>query len=163
MSRTIELTRGYVTVVDDEDYEYLNQFCWNAQGRNQGRYIYAASRFKTSPVDKFVMMHRLIMGVVECGQALHIDHRNHDTLDNRRENLRVATSSQNQGNGRYSYGRSQYRGVYWDGVRRRWRAQISIANRMRRLGSFESESDAAAAYNEAAVEHFGEFARLNEL
>jgi HNH endonuclease len=95
--------------------------------------------------------------------AGEIDHINGDCLDNRRENLRKATRSQNMANqpkigGTWS---SHYKGVTWFKQRQKWRAQIKIEGRNHHLGLFINEDDAAKAYDEAAFQAFGEFAHLN--
>jgi hypothetical protein len=101
-------------------------------------------------------MHQLLMG------ELGTDHINHDGLDNRRANLRPATPHQQQGNRRPQPGySSRYKGVHWKPSRDRWRAEISVGNRSRTLGSFRSEDDAAHAYDQAALAVWGEFALLN--
>ena len=110
-------------------------------------------------------MHRQLL---RPPSTLLSDHVNGDGLDNRRGNLRVATSSQNGANGDYpKFGgksRSKYRGVRRGPYA--WMAHISTGDRQKYhrqkyLGSFKSEEDAARAYNEAALKQFGEFARLN--
>ena len=100
-------------------------------------------------------MHRQILG---CQADQQIDHRNHNTLDNRRSNLRLATPSQNAINRRKAKG---YKGV--SRVRDKWRATIgSVRKKERRhLGYFPSAERAAKAYDAAAIEMYGEFALLN--
>lgn len=88
-----------------------------------------------------------------------IDHINLNRADDRIANLRPATPSQNVQNHK-AWGRSQYRGVCLS-ASRKWQAQIWTGSRKLYLGSFDNEADAALAYNAAALEHFGEFARLN--
>lgn len=101
--------------------------------------------------------------------TLQIDHINRDKQDNRFENLRIATSSENKGNQVKHDSRagraftSRYKGVCWSRDRSRWIAQISIEGKTRRLGRFEDEKEAACAYNRAAQAYFGEFAVLNLL
>lgn len=91
-----------------------------------------------------------------------VDHINGNGLDNRRENLRLATARENALNSRPRKGRSKFKGVYLDTLRGNWYVQIRAKGRGRYVGSFWSELDAARAYNKAALEHYGEFARLNE-
>ena len=104
-------------------------------------------------------MHRVILGLE---QGTLCDHRNHDGLDNRRQNLRPCNDSQNAGNKRKHLGASsQLKGVDWHKSSRKWRAQIRINGRSKHLGCFTSETAAAAAYDRAALIHFGEFALTN--
>lgn len=93
--------------------------------------------------------------------GLDIDHINHNTLDNRRCNLRVASRSQNAANCK---GRgNKYKGVWWDEEKQRWRARITVNYQGYNLGRFDNEEDAAIAYNVAAQLFFGEFALLNRV
>ena len=91
-----------------------------------------------------------------------IDHINHDRVDNRITNLREATRQEQMRN-RSASGLSELLGVSWHKQNRKWQAQITINGTQKYLGTFPSESEAGRAYNEAAAEHFGEFANLNEL
>lgn len=149
--KLIPLTCGRHAIVDDEDYEHLSKYNWH--------YIsYAVRTDRTSGKQKTVYMHRQIMG-----SGPQADHINGDRLDNRRSNLRPATNSQNQRNKAKYSGQwtSEYKGVtkYRNG---RWIAGIYIDNKRMHLGYFNSEEDAAQAYNFAAAKHFGEYAKLNE-
>jgi len=93
-----------------------------------------------------------------------IDHINQAKTDNRIENLRACTSSQNKGNiGLLRSNKSGYRGVSFNTRRQKWHAQIKIHGKQTYLGGFDSPEDAARAYNDAAIEHFSEFARLNNV
>jgi len=105
-------------------------------------------------------MHREIMG---SPKGLLVDHRNLNRLDNRRENLRTATHSQNMQNRVKIRVKttSQFIGVHWDPVERKWRAQISHQKKHLYLGRFQNEIDAAKAYDRAAIKYHTEFARLN--
>ncbi len=107
-----------------------------------------------------VRMHREIMNFPK---GLLVDHRNNNTLDNRRANLRPATSSQNMVNRRRdkSKNSSQFRGVRFRKERGRWSAQITINGKTFWLGSYDNEIDAARAYDRAAMKYHGEFAKLN--
>lgn len=90
-----------------------------------------------------------------------IDHVNCIRDDNRIENLREATNQQNGMNSSSQFGTSQYKGVCWDKHRNKWQAQIGINGKLKKLGRFEIEIEAARAYDRAAIEHFGIYAKLN--
>jgi predicted RNA-binding Zn-ribbon protein involved in translation (DUF1610 family) len=153
---------GRVALVDDEDYDLVMQYRWyvwelppQKDGwRESGPYAVTS---KAVGAQKTRRMHILIMG------AKGIDHRDHDGLNNQRSNLRVATGSQNGANTRPSLREltSPYKGVSWAKQPRMWIAVISFEGRVRKLGSFASELEAAHAYDAAARELFGEFACPN--
>lgn len=154
----IELTRGHETLVSATDFWWIMRTSWHASVRVSG-HIYAV-RFRTPSGAKrntSQYLHRVITGALE-GQE--VDHINSDTLDNRRENLRLGTHRTNVHNQRKTRGSSQFKGVVWDKVNHKWRAQIG-AGVQRRLGRFASEVEAAKAYDDAARATFGEFAKLN--
>lgn len=165
MAKTIPLTRGYVTTVDDKDYEELSCYKWRAVG---SRWVYAVTTIPgvvgKSGRPKPTGMHRLILGIVEESYKVYGDHINGDTLDNRRCNLRITDNKGNQGNRHRPHSTSAtstYRGVVWNKPAGKWSARIKIDRHLRYIGSFESEDDAALAYDCAARSHFGEFAALN--
>lgn len=107
---------------------------------------------------KTVLMHRLILGASPSEQ---VDHANGDRLDNRRANLRIATHAENMRNSKLrSHNKLGVKGVCWDG--RSFRARIRVDGRQRWLGRFKTVEAAHAAYNAAAIEHFGAFARIQE-
>ena len=157
--RKIPLGEGRFTIVDPQDFYRLNNFHWCAKGKID--LIYAV-RFILKPNGsmKMVRMHREIMNFPA---GLLVDHKNNNTLDNRRANLRVATSSQNLANRRRdkSKNSSPFRGVCFRKHRTRCSAQITVNGKSICLGSFDSEIDAAKAYDNAAKKYHGEFARLN--
>lgn len=103
-------------------------------------------------------MHRLLVG---AERGIEVDHKNRDGLDCRRENLRVATRSQNASNSPSIGGTSKYKGVNWHRARGKWAAYIKHNMVRKYLGLFLSEQDAACAYDAAAIRMHGEFAYLN--
>lgn len=153
MTRTIPLTRGRVALVDDADYPAVAAFKWHCL-----RVGYAARSERKGGRKHTVYLHRQIMG---AEPGVEVDHKNCDKLDCRRANLRYATSTQNKANRARPVGSSAYRGVAWDRARRKWLAGLSVNNRRVHIGRFDSEEDAARAYDSAAIKHYGEFARLN--
>jgi len=93
-----------------------------------------------------------------------IDHINHNTLDNRKENLRIVTGSQNGMNQKlHKNNTSGYKGVHWFIYSKRWMAYIRLNSRKIHLGYFNSKIEAAYAYNYAALKYFGKFAKLNNI
>lgn len=155
MSRTIELTRGFRAVVDDEDYDRLVGIGkW--QANVTGGQVYAIHSQNRG---------RLYMHRVLVPGATLVDHINGDGLDNRRANLRRATPAQNSRNMRplATPTSSRFKGVARQprSAINPWRAYIRINGRSSWLGVFPTQEEAARAYDAAARKHFGEFARLN--
>lgn len=157
--KTIELSKGKngrVTLVDDEDFEELNQYIWHYSNGYAKRSEYADGRGSERTI---FIMHRVIMNTPE---GMLVDHINHDTLDNRKVNLRNCTKGDNQQNvNHHKDSTSGYKGVAWDSSRGRWVARIMGNGKSIFLGRFTSPEDAARAYDSAAVKYHGEFARLN--
>lgn len=151
----IPISRGLFAIVDAEDAERVRAHRWWAYKSSTATSWYARTRIG----GKFVAMPNFIMGSPEL-----FDHRDLDGLNNRRENLRPATRSQNQFNRPAQRGgSSRFKGVSFCKLTGRWRADISAHGHTRRLGRFDTEEQAAAAYNAAARELHGSFARLNVL
>lgn len=156
--KTISLTQGQVALVDDEDFEELNNFTWHAH-RRKG-YTFYAVRWVAGGQGSRIKMHQQIL------RMPYVDHKDGDGLNNQRSNLRGCNHSQNLMNQRAQAGRSsQYKGVYHYRTNRAhpWAAYITVNKRRIYLGYHSTEKDAARAYNAKAVELFGEFARLNEV
>jgi hypothetical protein len=159
--KQICITRGLVALVDDCDFESLSKFKWCASKGNST--FYAVRKERTEGNGRTtVKMHRQILGLSK-GDGIYVDHRNHNGLDNRRENLRACTLSQNSCNQHIQIRpkSSQYKGVCWDNKRNKWRALIAVNRKRIYLGWFTSEIEAAKAYDQAAVKHHGEFAYVN--
>ena len=156
---TIQLTRGYVAVVDDE-FAWLDNWKWHATSGRGGPYAVRCSYpfEKNKPIK--IQMHRIILGLSKL-DSRQVDHRDHNTLNNTRSNLRIATRTQNMGNRKKQDGSSRYRGVSWDKQYKRWRAAIRINGRSKTLGRYLKEEEAAMAYDKAALDHFGEYANVN--
>lgn len=157
MSKLIPLTQGKFAIVDDEDYEWLNQWKWCAFINESGQ-CYAARGTRRNHQRKTILMHRLIMNATK-GQI--IDHKNHNSSDNRRANLRICTHQQNDRNRRKVFGSSKFKGVSWKKSNSCWCAYIKINGKHKSLGFFHNEIDAAKAYDVKAKELFGEFAKTN--
>jgi len=152
----IELTQGLYALVDAEDYEKLNKHSWHASW--SGRAWYAKSRIG----ERYVFMHRLIMNTSQ-----DIDHIDNDGLNNQRHNLRPISQSNNSARAGPPFRRnkktSKYKGVSWHTNAGKWTAHIQKGKEQFYLGLFDTEKDAAKAYNEKAHELFGEYAFLNKL
>lgn len=151
----LHVGRGYVTLFDSADLPLLWPVTWvlNRTGPT-GRY--ANGRIAS----RFVFMHRLLMNP-SPGQV--VDHINGDGLDNRRHNLRLATTSGNLANaGKWGKkaATSKYKGVSF-ARKNQWRVRMGVKGRRIEIGTFATEEEAARAYDVAALQHFGEFARLN--
>ena len=105
-------------------------------------------------------MHRVILGVVDS--SLLVDHANGNPFDNRRSNLRVASSSSNQQNRQnYAQGHSRFKGVTLHKQTGKWMAQIKVDGSNKYLGLFDDDLAAAVTYDQAATQLFGEFASVN--
>ena len=145
--REIPVTQGRVALVDSEDYPLVAGRKWSCSSGAAMRYECGVPTY----------MARLIM---DAPDGIEIDHINGDRLDNRRCNLRLCTHRQNLRNRkRQDNGSSRYKGVHKSAGK--WRAMIGYDGKLYHLGYFADEEEAARAYNAAATEHFGEFARLN--
>lgn len=103
-------------------------------------------------------MHRLI---VDAPEGVSVDHKNGNSLDNRRSNLRIAGQSNNMAAADFPPGRSGFRGVHWNSRAGRWHAQVKVNQKKIGLGLFDDPVKAARAYDAAAIEAFGEFANPN--
>jgi hypothetical protein len=152
MAKEILLTHGKHTIVDDENYERLNQYKWwvNSNG-------YAIRTVWNHGHTIRVRMHHEIL---QIPKGMFIDHINGDKLDNRLENLRVCNKSENAANSKiFSTNKSGLRGVSWFSSCSKWRAAITVNRRQIHLGLFGTKEEASVAYKKAAKIYFGEFAR----
>ena len=152
MVKKLKLKNGEISLVDDDDYDFLMQWRWCLSSKGY------AQRCTTD--GKTFYIHRVVN---KTPKGVHTDHINGERLDNRKINLRCATTSQNAINMSKSWGSSKYKGVAWLKNSNKWCAQIQFNKKLKWLGSFHKEEDAALAYNKKAIELFGEFAYLNEV
>jgi HNH endonuclease len=159
--KTIQLTQGKSAIVDDEDYEYLSKVKWQAR-QNVGKNWIATRNVRKNCVYSTFYMARIIL---EAPSNLEVDHINHDTLDNRRINLRLATRSQNCANRRKSersrFSKSSSRFVGVCKQKNRWQASVSVNGKHKYIGLFQDEEDAARAVDNAKTLMHREFACLN--
>ena len=155
MTKSIPLTKGRVAIVDDDDFAYLNQWRWKFNSRYAVRTSGGISHWKT------ISMHRVIMNAPD---GMEVDHINGEELDNRKENLRICTRSENVRNvGKYRNNTSGFKGVSFDAekVTRKWRALIQVDKKLISLGRYATPEEAARVYDEAAKKYHGKFAQLN--
>jgi hypothetical protein len=160
----IPLSQGQRAMVDDADYEWLSEWRWTFTQRPDRRVGYAYRQPYVGGRYVNILMHRAILGLLDQPQVV-TDHINGLGLDNRRENIRPCTHLQNMRNQRKALGAwsSQYKGVSFNKPWGKWTAQIRVNYELVHLGGYLTEADAALAYNAAALDHFGEFARLNDI
>ena len=145
-------------IVDDDIYEHVNDRHWRLIKVSNGAFYIGWKSHKAGR-DITIYLHRLVMG---SPKGKMVDHINGDPFDNRRENLRVATNSQNQMNSKKRFGRSsQYKGVSWNGKLGKWKAQIGVDGQDIFLGYFKQERHAAYAVDLSLPILHGEFARFN--
>lgn len=150
--KEITLTQNQVALIDDEDFDLISQHKWYTQKTRFSNYAMATIE------KKHVMMHIFLLGKKE-GKV--IDHINGNGLDNRRKNLRFCSIAENVRNAHRTCGKSKYKGVSWHKYGKKWRAEIRYDYKATYLGYFDTEEQAALAYNSKALELFGEFACLN--
>jgi hypothetical protein len=151
-ARWIALNRGFA-LVDADRFEELNASVWSVSGRD-GKHVARGAGGKT------LWLHHAVLGVPG---HVHIDHKDGNGFDNRKDNLRLADNSLNHANiGKMKKATtSQYKGVHWRKERKRWSAEIKVLYKRHKLGCYATEQEAALAYDSAALQHFGEFARPN--
>lgn len=161
--KVIQLTQGYQTIVDNEDYEWLMQWKWGILRQGNGE-VYGKRNVEMPKRDgkrkRYVLpIHRAIMGLCK-GDKRVVDHINHDTLDNRRINLRIATLKQNLANRK---GRRSEKPGYI-GVRKeykKWKGRFTHQGREYASPRLDTIAEAVMWYNEVVVRYYGEFAKTN--
>ena len=159
MAKQIPLSRGLFATVDDEDFEWLSQWKWSAlrvQKGNSAERFYACRTDTSTGKQRMILMHRAL---AKPAARMNVDHRDLDTLNNRKGNLRHCNQGQNSlnQNGHSDRRGSRFKGVSWHKKNRKWISEF----RGRYIGSFEKEEDAARAYDTAAVAYSPEYARPN--
>lgn len=147
--------KGKYAVVDDDDYNLVSPYRWYYLKGGYAR----AEIFDGSKQRKRILMHRLILNASD-GDV--VDHINGNGLDNRKSNIRICTFTQNGQNRRPNINSSStYKGVSFHRKHNKWTARIRVNGRLINIGLFESEIDAARAYDIMAIKHFGEYANIN--
>ena len=151
--KEILLTKGQVALVDNEDYDELMRYKWCICSSKNN--LYAVRRISKN---KTILMHNHIL------DSKMADHRDHNGLNNQKNNIRPCNQSQNNMNTRKKPRcSSKFKGVVWDLARQKWAGYITKDGVTYRLGRFILEKEAALAYNQKATELHGEFAQLNEV
>ena len=160
----IPLSRGLVSIIDAKNWDLVKDKKFHARYDKKAKKFYGQTCKKVRVEGKihsyYTQLHRLIMGLTD--PSIQCDHKNNDGLDNREQNLRVASNSQNCANCKKQEGRSsKYKGVYWRANRNHWVAQVVCDGKRYHLKCHKDEEAAARAYDKKALEVFGEFAKLN--
>lgn len=155
--RRIRLNCGHHAIVDVKNYERFSKYNWGSRKSRYSRYALRRVR-DGSGRQKIIYMHHCVIG---RPKGFHIDHKDGNTLDNREANLRLATFSQNMRNrGKFRMKcQSKYKGIWH--CERGWRVSIRAGGSQMIIGHFQSEAEAARAYDAAAKKYHGEFAYLN--
>lgn len=155
--KTIKLTKGVCAFVDDDDYQKLLPYNWYAV-KSRKRF-YAFCKIKVDGEWRTVCMHRVIM---DAPPELEVDHLDNNGLNNQKSNLRLATRMENSRNvSKRSNNTTGYKGVYLDKNMNKFRSRIVVNKKEVFLGYFDVAEDAARAYDAAARQYFGDFARTN--
>ncbi len=156
--KLIELSQDRLACVDDEDFDWLSKWKWHYHREKKGKTGYVRRTDRSGPKQKTVQMHVEVMkrhGLWECGQ---VDHDNTCGCDNRKVNLRLATSRNQGANvGLRTNNTSGVIGVSWDKEEGRWRVQIIINGKVTYLGLYDDFDEAVETRRKAEIEHFGEF------
>jgi hypothetical protein len=157
--RRIYLGEDVWTILDQEDYYRLGNIKWCLGGNERKLYATGGIKNKTGGA-KIIYLHREIM---KPRKGLLVDHRNRDSLDNRRENLRLATHAENSCNKQKTKSKttSRFIGVSYEKQQRRWAVKVKHKGKSHWVGGFKSEIEAALAHDKAAKKYQGEFACLN--
>lgn len=156
--KLIPLTQNQHAMVDDDDFDYLNQFKWYAHKKKTDNTFYARRcMYISSSLEKTITMH---FDILKVKNADHIDG---DGLNNQKSNLRKASYQQNNANRRKTkiVTSSAYKGVHWDKTKRKWRVAVRCNKELHRFGYFDDETEAAKTYDFYARKLFGEFAKTN--
>lgn len=164
--KTIPLTKGYFTKVDNDDYKKFAKYRWYAltDCRNN---LYVRAMRSVQKNNKVYNIH-LSREIMNAPKGMDVDHINGDKLDNQKSNLRICTHSENMKNRkRGKNNTSGYKGVSFHKNGNKWRAYIKINGKPKTIGYYDSSKDAAIAYaiayNEYAKIYYGEFALLNHI
>lgn len=157
MSKKIYLNKTIYTLVDNEDYHFLNQWNWSLSINGYAfrqPYIKKSERINNKKYEKMIFLHRLVM---DCSDNLSVDHINHNKLDNRKSNLRNVSHLVNMNNmSKHKDNKSGYKGVfqnYHEVTRKKiWRARLTFNGIVFELGLYETPKEAHNAYIKKSIE-----------
>lgn len=150
--KEIKLTQGKIALVDDDDFEKLNQWEWHAKTFYKSKKWYAARSQK----GKTILMHRIILNPTS---GMDIDHQDNNGLNNQKSNIRICTRSQNRENtGKRIDNKTGFKGVCWYQKYKKYSSSISHNRKRIFLGYFNTPLEAAKIYNEYAKKIHGDFA-----
>lgn len=148
--------KEHTILIDDEDFPFLFNKKWRVL-KTQDGHLYVT----TGRAGDYKGLHRILLDVKDPN--ILVDHINGNGLDNRRANLRLCNNMENQRNRiKKAKGSSKYKGVSWSKEKNLWKSYICIKRKTYHLGYFDDEIVAAKKYDEAAIKHFGQFARINK-
>jgi len=146
-------------LIDEEDYDIVKNYNWFLDRSDKINNFYIITLKQVNNKVTKIYLHRLILN---AQKKEYVDHINHNSLDNRKCNLRKCTNAENMwSRGKPKSNKSGYKGVSWEARYKKWQVIISVNKKKKFLGYFNNKEDAARAYNEAALKYHGEFAWLN--
>lgn len=153
---------GYSVIIDDEDYPIMLEHNWSIWKNKKGTHIYVyCNMYDTNKLKYSMMLHRYLMDCKK-GDGKDVDHINGDTLDNRRQNLRICTHKENTHNAKLSRAnKSGYKGVYFSTERNKYRAGITLNGIYKHIAYANTAEEAARLYDVAAIRYYKEYARTN--
>ena len=158
--KILKTSKGRDFKVDDEDYDRCKDIVWHSRrstNRHETWYVYRC--IMVNKKEKYQLLHRFLLGVSD--RKIQVDHRDLDGENCQKYNLRECGQSQNNANRRVTKTKSSdFKGVVFCS-KNTCKAQIQVEGIKIYLGCFKKHSDAARAYDEAAIRYFGEFALLN--
>jgi hypothetical protein len=157
----IPLSQGKFTIIDIEDVDKVKKYEWTFFKSKHHKYGYVISKKKINNKKKW-LLHRYILDIKN--PKIYIDHKNGNSLDNRKGNMRLCTHQQNLCNGKKTLNKtSVYKGVCFKKNSKKWYAQITVNGKTKYLGYFYNQLEAAKIYDIKAIEYFGEFALTNKM
>lgn len=158
--KKVSLTKGMFALVDNEDFEFVSRYKWQANYAKSTDSYYAQTTVRIGKnVRKTIKMHRIVLAVNPGEQ---VDHKNGITLDNTKNNLRVCSAKENARNRKRPRNNTTgFKGIKWHERLKKWEARLNKDGRYIYLGIYKDKEDAAKAYDTGAQEHFGKFARTN--
>lgn len=156
MTQKIYVSDGSVSIIDDDDFDFLRGFNWHRIKNSKGKHGCVCFIGREQHC-----MHRMILGLGKEQKSIVVRHRNENKLDNRRSNLKVTTKSLVAA-AMIPRSTTGFKGVHYDRRRNSYWASIFVDGEFIFLGRYESAKDAALAYNEAAAYKFGCEAVINK-